>query len=86
MSPVSRSVLLAAALASACPAANLAVSTYFRDGFTPTAIASDPAGNIYVAGFFVHGVGALQLGFPPPQQLLSRRPSALAPPPLALPL
>lgn len=31
-------------------AANLTVSTYLRDGFTPTAIASDPGGNIYIAG------------------------------------
>jgi len=28
----------------------LTYSTYLRDGFTPTAIATDPAGNIYLAG------------------------------------
>ncbi|MBZ5592797.1 MAG: SBBP repeat-containing protein [Acidobacteriia bacterium] len=30
--------------------ANLAISTYLKDGFTPTAIASDSQGNIYLAG------------------------------------
>jgi Beta-propeller repeat len=45
-----RSILLAGLLASLCPGANLAVSTYFRDGFTPSAITSDPAGNLYIAG------------------------------------
>ena len=33
-----------------CGAANLVYSTYLRDGFTPTAIASDPQGNLYIAG------------------------------------
>jgi len=32
-----------------CPA-NLAISTYLKDGFTPTAIASDSEGNVYLAG------------------------------------
>src|ERR1019366_7028625 len=31
-------------------AANLAVSTYFKDGFTPTAIVSDAQGNVLIAG------------------------------------
>jgi uncharacterized protein (TIGR03437 family) len=30
--------------------ANLAISTYLKDGFTPSAIASDSQGNIYLAG------------------------------------
>jgi uncharacterized protein (TIGR03437 family) len=30
--------------------ANLAISTYLKDGFTPAAIASDAQGNIYLAG------------------------------------
>lgn len=38
------------ALIPSCTAANLSYSTYLRDGFTPTAIASDPAGNVYLAG------------------------------------
>jgi uncharacterized protein (TIGR03437 family) len=29
----------------------LTYSTYLRDGFTPTAIATDPSGNIYMAGY-----------------------------------
>jgi Beta-propeller repeat len=37
-------------VASLCPAANLAVSTYFRDGFTPSAVTSDASGNLYIAG------------------------------------
>lgn len=41
---------LAAVLVQTCFSANLAVSTYFKDGFTPTAIASDTQGNILVAG------------------------------------
>ncbi len=44
--------VLAGAFAGAamCPAATLGVSTYLRDGFTPSAIASDAQGNIYLAG------------------------------------
>ena len=45
-----RSIVLVAIAVRLCAAANLSVSTYFRDGFTPAAIASDPAGSIYVAG------------------------------------
>ncbi len=41
---------LAAVLVQTCLSANLAVSTYFKDGFGPTAIASDAQGNILVAG------------------------------------
>jgi uncharacterized protein (TIGR03437 family) len=37
-----------AAAAHAAPA--LSYSTYLRDSFTPTAMATDPAGNIYLAG------------------------------------
>ena len=47
---LSRSLIFAAALAGACSAANIAISTYLKDGFTPTAIASDSRGNIYLAG------------------------------------
>ncbi len=40
-----------AAFAASAPAFPvLTYSTYLRDGFTPTAIATDPAGNIYMAG------------------------------------
>jgi uncharacterized protein (TIGR03437 family) len=39
-----------AALAPNCWPANLAISTYLKDGFTPTAIASDAQGNVYLAG------------------------------------
>jgi len=43
-------LLLAAVLAPTGFAANLAISTYLKDGFTPAAIASDSQGNIYLAG------------------------------------
>jgi len=43
--------LLAAALFVPCAwPASLAVSTYFKDGFTPTAIAADAQGDVYIAG------------------------------------
>ncbi len=45
-----RFLFLAAALAPVALPANLAISTYFKDGFTPTAIASDATGNLYIAG------------------------------------
>lgn len=46
-----RSLLLLAALFTpAGVSANLAISTYLKDGFTPAAIASDSQGNIYLAG------------------------------------
>jgi uncharacterized protein (TIGR03437 family) len=41
---------LAVAVVQSCFPANLAVSTYFKDGFTPAAIASDTQGNVLVAG------------------------------------
>src|SRR5690242_10700273 len=43
-------LLLAAMSAQAGFSANLAISTYFQDGRTPSAIASDPQGNVYIAG------------------------------------
>ena len=43
-------LLLAAVLAPNGFSANLAISTYLKDGFTPAAIASDSQGNIYLAG------------------------------------
>lgn len=42
--------LLAALFAPTAFSANLAISTYLKDGFTPTAIAADAQGNIYLAG------------------------------------
>jgi len=45
-----RAALVAAALLPVALPANLSVSTYLRDGLTPTAIASDTAGNVYIAG------------------------------------
>lgn len=46
-----RSLLLfAAALVPTAFSANLTISTYLKDGFTPAAIASDSQGNIYLAG------------------------------------
>lgn len=39
---------LCAVVADAAPA--LTYSTYLRDSFTPTAVAMDPAGNVYLAG------------------------------------
>jgi uncharacterized protein (TIGR03437 family) len=38
-----------ACLQTAWPA-SLAVSTFLKDGFTPTAVAADPQGNVYLAG------------------------------------
>ncbi len=45
-----RVLFLALAFLPTCFPADLAISTYFKDGFTPSAIASDPQGNIYIAG------------------------------------
>ena len=42
--------VLAAGMASLGFSANLAISTYVKDGFTPSAIASDSQGNVYLAG------------------------------------
>jgi uncharacterized protein (TIGR03437 family) len=42
------------------PAASLTYSTYLRDNFTPTSIATDAAGNIYLAGSAVVDSGANQ--------------------------
>jgi hypothetical protein len=41
-----RSLLLAAVMVRTGLPANLVTSTYLKDGFTPTAIASDSQGNI----------------------------------------
>ena len=43
-------VFVAAVLVQTATPANLAVSTYLRTGFNPAAIASDSAGNVYLAG------------------------------------
>ena len=45
-----RLLFAAAVLIQTCPAAQLAVSTYFKEGFTPAAIGADSQGNVYVAG------------------------------------
>jgi uncharacterized protein (TIGR03437 family) len=45
-----RSLAVAAVMAPSIWPATLAISTYLRDGLTPTAIASDAQGNVYVAG------------------------------------
>ena len=45
-----RVLFLSAAMVRACSPANLAVSTYFKDGFTPAAIASEAQGNLLIAG------------------------------------
>jgi uncharacterized protein (TIGR03437 family) len=45
-----RSILVAAALVRTALPADISVSTYLKDGFTPTAIASDAQGNVYLAG------------------------------------
>jgi uncharacterized protein (TIGR03437 family) len=42
--------LILASFASIGSAANLAISTYLKDGFIPAAVAADAAGNIYIAG------------------------------------
>jgi uncharacterized protein (TIGR03437 family) len=39
-----------AVIVQTATAARLAISTYLKDGFNPTAIASDSAGNVYLAG------------------------------------
>jgi uncharacterized protein (TIGR03437 family) len=43
-------LFLAAIIVQTATAANLAISTYLKDGFNPAAIASDAAGNVYLAG------------------------------------
>src|SRR5262245_24478065 len=53
---------LAAVLPAIGLPANLAVSTYLRDGFTPAAIASDAQGNIYIAGTAVTDPAAQTMG------------------------
>lgn len=45
-----RILFLALGLLPSCFPASLTVSSYFKDGFTPAAIASDQQGNIYVVG------------------------------------
>jgi hypothetical protein len=40
----------AAVIVQTATPANLAISTYLKDGFNPTAIASDSAGDVYLAG------------------------------------
>lgn len=45
-----RLFLFAILVSQAALPAQLAISTYLRDGFTPSAIASDPQGNVYIAG------------------------------------
>ena len=45
-----RTLFLALCLLPSCFPASLTVSSYFKDGFTPAAIASDQQGNIYVVG------------------------------------
>ena len=56
------SVLLAAAMAQTGLAANLAISTYLKSGFTPAAIASDSQGNIYLAGSAVIDPASQSMG------------------------
>jgi uncharacterized protein (TIGR03437 family) len=42
--------IYAAAIVQTAWSASLAVSTFLKDGFTPTAIAADAHGNVYIAG------------------------------------
>jgi uncharacterized protein (TIGR03437 family) len=49
-------------LIPACFGANLAYSTYLRDGFTPFAIASDAQGNVYLAGSAITDPATSQTG------------------------
>lgn len=44
------SLVVAAAIGPTAWPANLSISTYLKDGFNPAAIASDAAGNVYLAG------------------------------------
>ncbi len=57
-----RWLLLAAAVVRTGLPANLAVATYLKDGFTPTAIASDTQGDIYLAGSAVTDAAAQTTG------------------------
>jgi uncharacterized protein (TIGR03437 family) len=43
-------LFFSAIIVQTATAANLAISTYLKDGFNPAAIASDAAGNVYLAG------------------------------------
>ena len=45
-----RALFFTAAVAQFGSAATLAISTYLKDGLTPAGIASDPQGNVYIAG------------------------------------
>ena len=54
--------ILAVLSVQACYPASLAISTYFKDGFTPTAITSDAQGNVLVAGSAVSDPVAQTLG------------------------
>lgn len=56
------SFLVTAMLAPIASAATLAVSTYLKDGFTPAAIASDAAGNVYLAGSAVTDAASQSMG------------------------
>jgi uncharacterized protein (TIGR03437 family) len=53
---------LATVFIQTCFSANLAVSTYFKDGFTPTAITSDAQANILIAGSAVIDPASQTLG------------------------
>lgn len=53
---------LTAAFVQTCFPANLAVSTYFKDGFKPSAITSDAQANIFVAGSAVIDPASQTLG------------------------
>ena len=57
-----RLLLVATVLARIGLPANLAISTYLKDGFTPAAIASDSQGNVYLAGGAVIDTAAQTTG------------------------
>lgn len=55
-------LFMALALAPTAAPANLAISTYLKDGFTPAAIASDASGDVYVAGSAVTDPASQTMG------------------------
>jgi len=57
-----RVCLFAILSVQACYPASLAISTYFKDGFTPTTITSDTQGNVLVAGSAVTDPASQTLG------------------------
>ena len=69
---------LCSGIASAASYPVLTYSTYLRDSFTPNAIATDPAGNIYLAGtgvidHFANGASPRKISVEQPMTAAAKR-------------